>query len=258
MFALNACPQGILDFELGGYLPLPGGLDRLVMGLRPYRQLAWRTFGPGAGPANWTGATNPRVKADAHDRIAGHIAAWRPFDTGMSLWAAGLVRLPINHKGLQVIALSCQPLPAIRAKGWPNYINVMLRLGGDQEVRIDVAAVEQVRTREEIPLGEVVVDAGAHHAILCRRGRGDHLSNQIRLVGITRFREMHLIPNPMGIPFTTVAGLQVVGRRDAHRRRWLFVPCTPAKRFEPRDGTAVILLEPYLPKRLQGWKVSQV
>jgi hypothetical protein len=60
---------------------------------------------------------------------------------------------------------------------------MMLRLGGDQEVRIDIAAVEQVCTREEITLGEVVVDGGTHHAILRRRGRGEHLGNQIRLVG---------------------------------------------------------------------------
>ena len=56
----------------------------------------------------------------------------------------------------------------------------------------------------------------------------------------------------MRVAFTAVAGLEVIGRGDAHRRGRLLVPGAPAERFQPRDGTAVILLQPNLPERLQG------
>src|SRR5207249_7191912 len=43
----------------------------------------------------------------------------------------------------------------------------------------------------------------------------------------------------MGVAFTAGAGVQVVGRCDAHRRRRLFVRGAPPEHFEPWDGTAL-------------------
>ena len=69
--------------------------------------------------------------------------AWGPFDTRMPLGTVGLVRLPIQDEGLQVIAVFNLVLPAIGSKGGPNHINLVL-LRGHQEVGIHIAAVEQV------------------------------------------------------------------------------------------------------------------
>ena len=77
----------------------------------------------------------------------------------------------------------------------------------------------------------------------------------IRLIRITGFGEVDLIADPMGIPFTTVARLQVVGRVDQQRRGRLLVPRAPAERFHAGDRTAVILLEPNPP---QGFKSREV
>jgi hypothetical protein len=71
--ALDPGPPGILSLKLGGLLPLPGGLDRLVLGLRPDRELAGGVFGPGAYLASRTGAAGRPIEADAHDGIAGDI-----------------------------------------------------------------------------------------------------------------------------------------------------------------------------------------
>jgi hypothetical protein len=71
----------------------------------------------------------------------------------MALGAARLLGLPIDDKGLEVIAFPFPPLPAVGPKRWTNHINLMLSLGGDQEVRIDIAAVEQVDAWEDIPIG---------------------------------------------------------------------------------------------------------
>ena len=158
MRPLNPGPPGILGGELGGLLPLPRGLDRLVMGLRPDGELARRIFGLGARLADRTGATGRGMETDAHHGIAGDIPAWRPSDAGLPLGTAGLLRLPIDHEGAQIIALARPPLVAIRPEGWADDVDLMRGLGGDEEFGIDIAAVEQVRAGEEITLGQVLLD----------------------------------------------------------------------------------------------------
>jgi hypothetical protein len=105
-------------------------------------------------------------------------------DAGMALGTARLLRLPIDHEGLQVIALACPSLPAIRPKGRPDDVDLVLGLGSDEEVRIDIAAVEQVCPWEEIPIGQVLLNGWAYDAILRRGRRRDHLRDEIRVVGI--------------------------------------------------------------------------
>jgi hypothetical protein len=71
----------------------------------------------------------------------------------MALGAARLLGLPIDDKGLQVIACPFPPLPAVGPQGWTDHIDLMMGLGGDQEVRIDIPAVEQVYAWEDITFG---------------------------------------------------------------------------------------------------------
>ena len=52
----------------------------------------------------------------------------------MSLGAARLLRLPIQDKGLQIVALAGLMLSAIGAEGGAHHIDLMLGLGRDQEV----------------------------------------------------------------------------------------------------------------------------
>jgi hypothetical protein len=69
------------------------------------------------------------------------------------LGTARLLSIPIQDEGLQVIALARPSLPAIGPKGRPDDVDLVPGLGGDEEVRIDIAAVEQVCPGEEIPIG---------------------------------------------------------------------------------------------------------
>src|SRR5687768_2903886 len=95
MRALNPSPPGVFDCGLGGLLPLPRGVDRLVEGLRPDGELARRIFGLGARRADRTGATGRGMEPDAHHWITRDIPAWHPSDAGVSLGTAGVLRLPI-------------------------------------------------------------------------------------------------------------------------------------------------------------------
>jgi hypothetical protein len=74
-------------------------------------------------------------------------------DTGVALETARLLGLPIEDRGLQVIAFPFPPVTTVGAKRRANHIDPMLGLGGDQEVRIDIAAVEQVDAWEHITSG---------------------------------------------------------------------------------------------------------
>src|SRR5207247_10286907 len=115
------------------------GLQGLVVRLEPDRELPGGVFRGGAHLTAGTGTTGGPVKSDPKDWIARDIVAWRPFDTRMPLGTVGLVGLPIQHKGLQVIAVCELMLPAIRAQGGPYDIDLMLCLGGDEKVSIHVA-----------------------------------------------------------------------------------------------------------------------
>jgi hypothetical protein len=97
MRTLNPGPLGVLGGELGGILPVSGGLDGLMVGLRPHRQLGRRVFGPGAYLAGRARATGRGIETGAHDGVPGDIPARGPLDTTMPLRTVRLLRLPINH-----------------------------------------------------------------------------------------------------------------------------------------------------------------
>jgi hypothetical protein len=73
-----------------------------------------------------------------------------PVDAGLSLGTARLQRLPIQDKGLQVIAFSALMLSAIGPKGGAHHIDVILALCGEQEIGIHIAAVEQGGPRQQL------------------------------------------------------------------------------------------------------------
>ena len=81
-------------------------------------------------------------------------------------------------------ALALKALPAVGAKGGADHVDVMAGLGGDAEVRVDIAAVQHVRAGEAIAIVEALVDDGARDTI--RRGRrgGHDLGDEGRAVGI--------------------------------------------------------------------------
>src|SRR5215813_1297855 len=111
--ALDTRPERILLFECGRLLASAGGLYRLMVGLGPHGKLPRGVFRRRTHLPGGTGTTGGLVKADAKHWIAGDIVAWGPFDTRRPLGTAGLVGVPIQDEGLQVIAMGNLVLPTI-------------------------------------------------------------------------------------------------------------------------------------------------
>jgi hypothetical protein len=209
--ALNPGPLGILGCELGSLLPLPCSLDRLVIGLRPDGELARCIFGLGARLADRTRPTGCRMKTDAHHGIARDIPAWRPSNTGLPLGTVGLLRLPVDDKGTQIIALVCPPLVAIRPEGWAHDINLVDGLSSDEQLGIDIATIEQVYTGEEMARGQVILNERAHDTIRGGRWRGHDTSEQVRLIILTGFGQVHLVADPGDTTLGAISGLDIIG-----------------------------------------------
>ena len=241
--ALNPGPPGVLGGEFGGLLPWPRRLDGLVLGLRPDGQLARGVFGLGARRAHRAGTARRAVEANTHDWIARHIPPWRPSEAGLPLGTAGVLRLPVDDEGAQIIALACPPLMAIRPKRGADHVDLMLGVGGDQEVRIDRAAIEQVRVGEEITLRQVSLDGRPHDAIRGRRRGGHNPRDEVRLIILTGFGEVDLIADPSDATLGAIPGLDVIRGGDQHGGRQPLLYPPPAQR--PR--WVRVLLSPDLP-----------
>jgi hypothetical protein len=110
-----------------------------------------------------------------HPRASEHV------DAGMTLRAARLPGVPIQDKGLQVVASASLMLPAIGPKGATYHIELMLAPRGDEKVNSHVAAVEYMGAGQQITCGAIMRDRRAHHTIQRGLRRREHVGDQTRL-----------------------------------------------------------------------------
>jgi hypothetical protein len=255
--ALHSCPQDILGGELRRLLAVPRGLECLVVGRQPDRELAWSVSCRGARLAGGAHTARGAIAPEADHRVARAMMARSPMDTGLSLGAARLLGLPREDKGLEVVASPFPPLPTVGAKRRTDHLDLLRGPGRHQEVRSDIPAIAQVDAGEDITVGEVLSDGGTHPPILCGGWRRQHWRHEVGGVGIPGRRAADRIADRMGLALTPVAGLQVVGRGAAHRCGRALVARAPSARFKPRDGAAGRRLPPDRPEDLEGREVIE-
>jgi hypothetical protein len=135
--ALHPRPQGVLRFARGGLLAVASGLERLMVRRQSDGELPWGVCRGGARPTHRTRTPRGPVEPEAHHGVARDIRARPPMDAGLALGTARLLGLPIDDQGLEVVALPFPPLPTVGAKRRTHHLDLLLGLGGDQEVGID-------------------------------------------------------------------------------------------------------------------------
>ena len=93
-------------------------------------------------------------------------------------------------------------------------------LTGQQQFGVYVSLINQVLSREQVCCGQACVDGLQHLTIVgCGRGRL-HVHDQVRLVRVAGFGQVHLIARPSRLPLGGEPGIRVVrGLNEAIGRR---------------------------------------
>lgn len=134
----------------------------------------------------------------------------RPAHTGVALRTGHLLGRPINGKAADIQAIGLPGLPAVIPQGWADHINLMGLLTVHQGFGGHRARIEQVFTRQQLVLGQMLVN----------RRRNTHLGggrrcfdvdHKMRLVVVTGFGEMALVARPGAATFGAKAGIHRVG-----------------------------------------------
>src|SRR5258706_16104626 len=148
---------------------------------------------------------------DRDDRGARTVMVGRPGVTALSLWADGLLTLPVELKLGDVIPLRVARLPtAVRAHRADDR-EPPLPLAADQPVGLGVAGIDEVFGRQQLALEQRLLNRLGHGDIGQGRWRGLDIGDEMRTVRVTGLGQMHFIPTPDRRPFGGKACLGVVG-----------------------------------------------
>src|SRR4029077_15028208 len=97
------------------------------------------------------------------------------------------------------------------------------------------------------------MDGGKHMIIGRGSGGGRDIDNQMRSRGVTGFREMHLVADPLHRTLGAVTRLRVIRGGDEFRRGWHVFDLAPAQ----RSIDLYILFGPDAAEGLDGGELPQ-
>ena len=98
----------------------------------------------------------------------------------------GLARAPLRADGL----------PTEVAPGRAEHLHCELRLIRGEDIGVDIACVDELAARKPVAGGQVLVDGGEGGVVGSAGGGGGDVDDEVRSVGLTRFREMELVAQP--------------------------------------------------------------
>jgi len=84
-------------------------------------------------------------------------------------------------------------------------------------------------TGQPLPGVQVGMDGLDGFTIRLRCQGSLYMGDEVGRIVVTRFRQMHLVANPVGVAFLTAAGIGVVGRSQDTLARWHISTATPAR-----------------------------
>jgi hypothetical protein len=80
-------------------------------------------------------------------------------------------------------------------------------MSSNEQLGIDIAAIEQVHTGEEMTRGQVILNERARDTIRGGRRRGHDAGDQVRLIILTGFGKVHLVADLGDTTLRAIPGL---------------------------------------------------
>ena len=153
-------------------------------------------------------------KAHVNAPIASFILTLGPDLAHFSLQTGDGLPFPIDREVTDIQAIISLSLPTCINSNWSYEVDLVLCLRTDQCVRINVAAVKQVLSRQELFGCQRAVNRLQHLFIRHCSRCGFDIRDQVRSVIITGFSDVGLVPEPLSLALLAVASLWVVRRLD--------------------------------------------
>ena len=122
-----------------------------------------------------------------------------------------LLLVPVHLELARGQALPLAGLAMIVAPCRTHQRDTMSAFAGHQQVGRHVAGVDEMGCRTKVLGREGKVDRSRHVSVRHRRRRGLDVGDQVRRVGIARFRDVDLVADPGRASLLRVAGFPVVG-----------------------------------------------
>lgn len=132
------------------------------------------------------------------------VAARHPEDANVPLRADRMLLLPVNLKLAASKALSSFRLPTGFFWRWCDKVNGVLALTGDQMAGSNITRINDVFSRQQVALRQVVLDDGRHDEIRGCGRRRFHVGDHMGQIGITGLRHMDFVSRPLRAAFPTV------------------------------------------------------
>lgn len=154
-----------------------------------------------------------RASACDH-RVPTSILSRSPTAPGLPRRTGGTLLLPIHHQRLGGKPSPLVRLPMVIVSAWAKEIPSKIALASDELLCIDLTRIDQMHGGEKIVRLEGFVDTGKRSKIGGRCRRGFDMGHQVRTLFITRFGQMHVVPDPTRVTLFGVMGLRV--RRRVH------------------------------------------
>jgi hypothetical protein len=148
------------------------------------------------------------------DRMPTIIDGGRPADTRLACWTARLVLVPIDGARLGVKAGALAGLPVIIEACGSQEIHPRVIPTLDAEVGVQEAGLDDRGAGQQAPWLQRGVALGGRRAVGCRAGSGVDGRDQVRPIVLTRFRAMHLIPDPRRGVLAGLVGFRGIGGAD--------------------------------------------
>jgi hypothetical protein len=134
-----------------------------------------------------TGATVGAGKLDLDDLVIPIINTRGSAYTGMACQTGRALSVPVNHKLTDIKATLDMGLPADILARWPPECDTIVAPARRQELRIEIAYIDDVTARPQLFRLEGGVELGGDFAVVDRRRRRFHMGNQRGRCIIARF-----------------------------------------------------------------------